>query len=117
MTSLLIKILSVPLGLIIASWIFPNVEYSRLYQPIIVGLILAAVGLAMEYAILRKGTLWISTFADFIVSWVLVFGLSLLFDTAYVSVWGAFWAAVLLTVVEYFLHLLLIKNGLAKKHA
>ncbi|MCM3634328.1 DUF2512 family protein [Paenibacillus camelliae] len=117
MTSLIIKLFSVPIGIIIASWIFPNVEYTRLYQPIIVGLISAGVGLIMEFIILRRKTLWLSTFSDLIVSWVIVFGISLMFNTAYVSIWGAFWTAVLLTVMEYFLHRFLIEKGLTKKHA
>jgi len=117
MTSLVIKIFSVPLGVIIASWLFPNVEFTRLYQPIIVGLVAAGLGLIMEYWVLRKGTLWLSTFSDLIAGWVIVYGVSLLFTTAYVSVWGAFWTAVLLTVIEYFLHRFLIVKGLTKKHA
>lgn len=118
MTSLLFKLITFPLGVLLASWLFPNVDYAAFYQPLLVGIIAAAVGVALEYVILRRGTLWISTFSDLIVGWVLIYMVSsLLFKGAYVTIWGALATSAIIAVVDYFIHYYLLKKGLAKKHA
>jgi hypothetical protein len=64
MTSFWIKAITVPVALAIVAWLLPDVRYDAYYMPILVGVILAVVGMLMEYALLREGTLWLSTFAD-----------------------------------------------------
>ncbi|MBU5442374.1 hypothetical protein KQI79_10105 [Paenibacillus sp. MSJ-34] len=104
-----------PLGVIIASWLFTNVQYSAYYQPIIVGLILAGVGIVMEYMFLKKGTLWISTLMDFIASAIIVYFASNLFAGASVSFFGAILTGILLAAIEYFVHHWLIRSGKTQK--
>lgn len=115
MSSLLMKIIMCPVAVIIASFLFPNVDYLNIWQPIIVGLILAVAGVLMEYMILKRGTLWISTFADAVVSLVIVYFVSNWFPGAEVTFFGALLTAVLLGIIEYFTHLWLIQSGRAKK--
>ena len=115
MTSLLLKLITVPLAVVVSSWIFPNVDYGAVYQPIVVGLLLAVIGLLMEYMLLQEGTVWISTLADFVTSVVIVYFVSNLFDNGYVTLMGAVWTSLLLSVIEYFLHRYLVESGKTKK--
>lgn len=115
MTSFLLKIFVCPLGVILAAWLFPNVDYGAYYQAIVVGLIIAVVGLLMEYLILMKGTLWISTIMDFAAATLIVYFVSNLFTGAAVTFWGAILTGAIIAVAEHFTHLWLIQNGKTKK--
>lgn len=115
MTSLLMKIIICPLSLIVAAWIFPNVQFGAFYQAVIVGLILAAAGVLMEYMFLREGTLWISTLMDFAASTLILFFVANLFAGTTITFFGAVLTSLLLAVVEYFTHLWLIKSGRTQK--
>lgn len=115
MTSLLMKIIACPLVLFVASWLFPNVEFGAFYQIVVVGLILAVVGVLMEYLLLREGTLWISTILDFVVSTLILYLIANMFAGAAVTFFGAVLTSILLGVVEYFAHLFLIKSGKTQK--
>ena len=116
MTSLLLKLITVPLAVVVSSWIFPDVDFGAVYQPIIVGLLLAVVGLLMEYMLLREGTVWISTLVDFVTTVVIVYFVSNLFDDGYVTWMGAVWTSLLISVIEYFLHRYLVESGKTKKY-
>jgi uncharacterized membrane protein YvlD (DUF360 family) len=115
MTSFLLKIIVCPLGVILAAYALPNVEYGAYYQPILVGVALAVVGVIMEYVLLHRGTLWVSTLMDFAVTAIVVYYASNSMDGAAVTFMGAVWTSVLLTIVEYFLHLWLIRSGRTRK--
>lgn len=115
MASFLLKILMCPIGVIVASWIFPNVQFESYVQPIIIGLILAVVGIIMEYMLLRKGTLWISTLLDFAATLIIVYAISNLFVGAEVTLLGAILTSVVITFLEYFNHLWLIRSGKTQK--
>jgi hypothetical protein len=115
MNSLLIKIFVCPITVIISAWLFPNVQYAAYSQAIIVGLVLAAAGVMMEYMFLKKGTLWISTWIDFAASVLIVYFVSNLFTGAAVTFFGAVLTGALLAVTEHFTHLWLIRNGKTKK--
>jgi uncharacterized membrane protein YvlD (DUF360 family) len=115
MTSFLLKIIVCPLGVILAAYALSGVQYAAYYQPILVGIALAVVGVIMEYVLLHRGTLWVSTLLDFIVTAIVVYYASNSMAGAYVTFMGAVWTSVLLTVVEYFLHLWLIRSGRTRK--
>ncbi|MGY4689122.1 DUF2512 family protein [Salibacterium sp. K-3] len=115
MTGLIIKIFVCPITVVISSFIFPNVNYENLWQPIIVGLILAVSAHVMEVFILKEGTFWLSTIADFIAASAIVYIVSLFFDTAAVSFFGALLTGLLLTITEIAQHNWLIKNGKTEK--
>ena len=115
MSSLLLKIFICPIGIILSAWLIPGIEYSGYYQPVTVGLILAIVGVLMEYILLKKGTLWFSTLMDFAATVIIVYFISNWFTTAYVTFLGAVLVGALLAVIEYFVHLWLIKTGRTQK--
>jgi uncharacterized membrane protein YvlD (DUF360 family) len=115
MVSFLLKIIVCPLGVILAAYALPNVEYGAYYQPILVGVTLAVVGVIMEFVLLHRGTLWVSTLLDFAVTAIVVYYASNSMDGAVVTFMGAIWTSLLLTIVEYFLHLWLIRSGRTKK--
>jgi len=113
MTGLIIKLIVAPAGIILASLLFPNVDFAGVHQPIILGIIAALVGYAMEVLILREDTMTLSTFADFIVSAALVYFGSKFFTGAYVTLFGALLTAGILAVTELIQHYWLLKSGKA----
>ncbi|WLD94646.1 DUF2512 family protein [Alkalihalobacillus sp. AL-G] len=115
MTSLLMKIIACPVAVIIAMFLFPGVDYESMWQPIIVGLILAVAGVFMEYLILRQGTFWFSIIADFVASVVIVYFVSNLLWVPSVTLLGAVLTGVLLAGMEYFTHRFLLSSGKAQK--
>lgn len=115
MTSFWIKAITVPVALAIVAWLLPDVRYDAYYMPILVGVILAVVGMLMEYALLREGTLWLSTFADVVAAALLIFFVSNLFAGAEVSFFGAVLASLLIGVLEFYTHRWLIRTGRAEK--
>ncbi|UOE96098.1 MULTISPECIES: DUF2512 family protein [Bacillaceae] len=116
MLGLVVKLFVFPTFVILSSFIFPQVYYANLFQPIVVGLLLAVSAHIIELFILKKGTLWISTVADFVAITILTFFLSLiLFPTSYVMLSGAMLTALVLSITEVLQHLWLIQSGRAIK--
>ncbi|RBW69648.1 DUF2512 family protein [Bacillus taeanensis] len=111
MTGLLIKLVVCPITVIFASYLFPTMSYDTIYQPIIVGLVLAFASHMMELFLLKPGTFWISTFADFIAATIIVYVISMFFEGAYVPFVAALFTGFLLAVTEYFQHQWLLKYG------
>jgi hypothetical protein len=115
LTSLILKIFACPIAVIVAMYLFPGVDYGSLWQAIVVGIVLALVGVAMEYFLLRRGTLWLSVAADFAVSVLIVYFLSnFLVDTS-VTFLGAILIGLLLGIIEYITHRYLISSGKTQK--
>ncbi|HBY05004.1 MAG TPA: hypothetical protein DEH07_10940 [Desulfotomaculum sp.] len=73
MSGFLVKIIVYPLIVYISGLVFRQVSFTALYQPVIIGLILAAVAHTMEIYILRPGTLWISTAIDFVTATLIIY--------------------------------------------
>ncbi|GAB3805138.1 DUF2512 family protein [Virgibacillus kimchii] len=111
MNGLVVKLLVTPIGIIIASWIFPNVNFAGWYQPIIIGVLLAFVGYAMELAILNENTKWLTVFIDWGVSAIFIYFSAFLFVNTFVSFWGAVLTGALLAVTEIFQHNWLLNSG------
>src|SRR5690606_23030311 len=116
MTSLLFKLITFPLGTLLAAWLFANVNFEHYYEPILIGLMAAVVGVLVEYVILRKGTLWLSTFSDVIINWVFLYVVANMFEGAYVTVWGALLTSLLIGVVDYFIISYFIKQDVVTKY-
>jgi hypothetical protein len=114
MLGLIIKLVICPFTVWFASIIFPNVNYTALYQPIIVGLILAVSAHMMEILLLKRGTFWVSTVADFMAATLIVYFVSL-FQVATVTLFGAILTAILITITEIIQHRWLIQSGRTKK--
>lgn len=115
MLGLIVKLFVCPITVTIATFIFPNVNYANLWQPIVVGLVLAVSAHMMELFILQKGTFWFSTALDFLAATLIVYVVSLFFDTAAVTFFGALLTAVLLSITELVQHNWLIKSERTQK--
>ncbi|MDN4074504.1 DUF2512 family protein [Fictibacillus terranigra] len=110
MTSLILKLIAVPIVLLISAFFFPGVHFESFWQIIVVGITLAVLGVALEYFILRRGALWISVLADFAVSWIIVYYASNFQWYASVTWYGALLTSLLLGIVEYFTHRYLLAS-------
>ncbi|MFZ5986053.1 MAG: DUF2512 family protein [Bacillota bacterium] len=117
MTGLLMKLVICPVTLLISDVLFNGVNYYNIYQPIIVGIVLAVAAHMMELLLLRKGTLRMSNIADFIAAFAIVYLSQFLLPFAAVTFTGALFTAALLTITEHFQHLYLIKSGKTRKTA
>ncbi|MDR6225829.1 DUF2512 family protein [Desmospora profundinema] len=115
MAGFIVKLIVCPLTVIAASFLFPNVQYSAFYQPVIIGLILAAAAHMMEIFLLREETTIISTVLDFFAAALIVYVASMFFVGARVTFFGALLTALLLTITEIIQHRWLIQSGRTRK--
>ncbi len=114
MMGFIVKLFVCPLTVFFSDLIFPNVDYTAFYQPIIVGLILAVSAHMMEVLLLKRGTFWTSTILDFMAATLIVYFVSL-FQVATVTFFGAVLTAILLTMTEIVQHRWLINTGKTQK--
>ncbi|WP_166246191.1 DUF2512 family protein [Paenibacillus turpanensis] len=110
MANMIWKAVACPVLIALSALLLPNVGYGAWYQPILVGLCAAAAGRLMELLILRPGTLWLSTAADFAVSFLIVYTLSNAFIGAAVTVTGALLTALMLTATEPVIHYFILET-------
>lgn len=111
MTGYIVKLIVCPIMVIIAGMVFPNVNFANLFQPIMLGILLATVGYLMELMILNRKTIGLSTVADLAASTLFLYFFAMFFRGAVVTFFGAFLTAVLLGVTEYVQHRWLVKSG------
>jgi uncharacterized membrane protein HdeD (DUF308 family) len=114
MLGLLVKLIVCPLTVMVAWFLFENVNYNAFYQPVIVGLLLAIAGHLMEVFLLKNGTFWITTSVDFIAATLIVYYVSL-YQAATVTFFGAILTAALLVLTEIVQHRWLIRTGRTQK--
>ncbi|MFD1706905.1 DUF2512 family protein [Siminovitchia sediminis] len=117
MLNLLMKLIICPIIVAFAGSMLTNVNFSNAWQPIIIGFTLAVAGHLLEWALLSESTYLLSAAADFVFSFFIVYALSYFFFTAEVTLMGAAITALLLTLVELFVHTWLIRSGRARKEA
>lgn len=117
MAGFIVKLFICPIAVLIAAYILPNVYYPQLYQPIVIGVVLAILAHTMELFILKRETFWTSTILDFIAATAIVYFVSNLFAGAVVTFFGAILTAILLMITELVQHFWLITSGRTKKHA
>lgn len=110
MDGLIVKLIISPLVVVLADALFPEVNFASLYQSVGVGFALAVVGYLLERAMLHPGTLWMTTGADFIIGFVVVYGSLFFLPTAQISAIGAGFVAIFFGVAEYLQHRWLIKS-------
>lgn len=115
MLNLIIKLIVFPIVVLIAAYLFPNVAFAHASQPIVIGFTAALASHLMEWALLQKGTFWISNAADFIAGFLIVYFLAYFYTGAEVTMIGALLTSLLLTAVEYFQHLWLLRTGRARR--
>lgn len=117
MVGFIIKLFVCPTVVYLSDFMFRDVYYPALYQPILVGLVLAVAAHIMELFILRRGTFWISNIMDFFAATAIVYFSAFFFTGARITYIGAMLTAFFLAVTEYFQHLWLIRTGKAEKTA
>ncbi|WLD91712.1 DUF2512 family protein [Alkalihalobacillus sp. AL-G] len=115
MTGLLIKLVVCPVTVLLAFFIFPNVDYTNLWQPIIVGLVLAIGAHLMEVFLLNEQTFRMSNVLDFFAAAIIVYFVSVMLPNAEVTIMGALLTATLLTLTEIPQHTYLIKTDKTRK--
>ncbi|RWR13607.1 DUF2512 family protein [Siminovitchia fortis] len=115
MLNLIMKLIICPIVVAIAGSMLTNVNFSHVYQPIVIGATLAVAGHLLEWALLSRNTFWFSTITDFVFSTLIIYILGYFFFTAQVTFFGAVVTALLLTLVEFFVHMWLIRSGRARK--
>ncbi len=95
--------------------LFRGVSYVNVYQAIGVGLVLAVLAYLMELMILKESSFWLSTIADFMAAFAVVYISQFFLRNVIITFTGALFAAVLLSITEYFQHTYLISTGKTKK--
>jgi hypothetical protein len=110
LSTFLIKLIVCPSIVLLSNYLFRSVYYPNLYQPILVGVILAVLGHGMEHLILRRGTFWTSNIMDFGAAFAVLYFGQLLLPGSVVNGFGALLVAFLLNITEYFQHKWLIKH-------
>lgn len=114
MTGFLVKLIASPIALIIADMLFYQINYPSIYYPIFIGILIAIIGYALETAILKRGTLWISTAVDFVVATLTVYVVSKLLPGTTITFFGAVLASLILGLAEHVQHIWLINSGRVK---
>ncbi|WP_164984872.1 DUF2512 family protein [Ammoniphilus sp. CFH 90114] len=117
MTGLWMKLIICPLVIFLVDWMTGEVYYPMFFQALLVGLVLAAAGHAMEVMWLKRGRLWVMTILDFFASAAIVFFSQFVLPGAFVTIIGALIAASFLAITEYFTHRWLIQRGMTEKAA
>lgn len=115
MTDLITKIIICPLTLIISDYLFRDVYYPYNYQPIFIGVIIAVAGYLIDLILLKPGTAIISTLADFLADFILVYFSQFILPSTVVTLMSAVLIATILAVIEYFEHVYLVRNYKMKK--
>ncbi|MGG1573391.1 DUF2512 family protein [Fictibacillus sp. NRS-1165] len=104
MQSLLLKIISIPLILLLCTFWFESVTFNKPLPFLIITIILAPIAVLMEYVFLPRLSFWSVIAADFIVSYIVVYTISSIMSGAYVTLWGTFLISLAFTLVELLIH-------------
>jgi len=113
-TGLTIKLAVCPAVVYLSDVIFRQVNYAALWQPILVGLLIAVAAHAIEVIKLMPGTLWLSSGFDFMAATVIVYLSALALPGAFLTFPGVLLTALFLTLTEIPQHYWLIKSGMAE---
>ena len=111
MTAFRIKLFTSPLLLMAADYLTISIVYSALWQPAITGVSFAFASYLVEQVSLRRNTLWLSTFVDFLLAAVVVYASQHFLSETRISLIGAMFAAAMLSAFEYIVHVYLIRIG------
>lgn len=117
-TNLILKLVLSPIIVIICDLLSPfQINYNAVYEAIIIGLFVGIINYALEWLMLAKGTLWVTTILDFIITLCVVFFGTMLFADAFMTSFGALTITILITILEFFLHSWLLKSHWHTKFA
>ncbi|WP_085521780.1 hypothetical protein [Tuberibacillus sp. Marseille-P3662] len=116
MTNVLLKLVLTPVIVIFADLFLGNdVIFGSVYEALIVGWAVACANIGLEYLLFRPGLFWVATISDFLLAMCILFFGANMYGDAYIGTFGALLTAFTITIMEYVLHLrLLRKNGATK---
>ncbi|GGH88404.1 uncharacterized membrane protein YvlD (DUF360 family) [Pullulanibacillus pueri] len=112
MINLLIKLLLSSVIIIACDAISPySIQFGAMYEAIILGVFIGLINYAIEWLLFARGTFWITTILDFVITLCVLFFGVMIFDDAYIGTSGAVVTAILITIVEFILHSWLLKKN------
>ncbi|MDM5198409.1 DUF2512 family protein [Fictibacillus enclensis] len=117
MQSLLLKIISIPLILLLCTFWFEGVSFNKPLPFLIITIILAPLAVLMEYIFLPRLSFWLTFIADFVLSYLLVYVISSFMAGAYVSLWGAFLIALAYSLVELLIHKQIVSDHMRHSYS
>lgn len=92
-----------------------NVYFASAYHTAMIAATLALAGHLLEWAMLSKKTFWLTLVMDFIFSTAIIYVLSYFFFASVVTFGGAAVIALVLTAIEFFVHVWLLQSGRAHR--
>lgn len=102
MLSFIIRLFVTPLLLYLVTKVSQEVEYSSLYQPILIGVILAVIGQLMEIKLYETRLLWACLTIDFTAAFGIIYLSQFLFNHALITPKAALMTSVIFFLSEYF---------------
>lgn len=102
MLSFIVKLLITPLLIFLVTKVSQEIEYPLLYQPILIGLILAVIGELMEIKLFQTRLLWTCLAIDFIAAVGIIYFSQFFFNNALITPQAALKAAIIFFLSEYF---------------
>lgn len=106
MRGLFLKLIVTPIGLLALSGIFPSqIHYPHTALLVLLGLVIAFVGHGMEVLLLRRHTIWLSTFLDFAAVALIMYFSQFLMQGAYITVFGILATGLVIASIEHFQHI------------
>ncbi|QGT99578.1 hypothetical protein SYNTR_0985 [Candidatus Syntrophocurvum alkaliphilum] len=112
MHGLYIKIIVCPLVVYLAHLLIPQVVYLQIWQPLVVGLILAFLGHVMELLLLNEATVIYTALIDFVAASLIIYISGIFFVGAIITIMGAIITGAILAATELAQHIYLVKGTL-----
>lgn len=110
MTSFIIKLIVCPAVVYLAGILLEQVQFTSLYQPLLIGTLVAIAGTVMEFPSLKAGTVWTSAALDFIAATFVVYLVPLFLAGATVTFTGALITGLALAITEVPQHHFLVRS-------
>jgi len=111
--NLLMKLIAAPLVVWLSSYMFPGLFYTSVWQPLIVGLVIAIAGRIIETVTLVRGTAWLNVLLDIAVATGIIYFSAYFFTGASIEFLAAFFTAAVIGVAEYAIHWYELKGKIA----
>ncbi|MBC2581127.1 hypothetical protein [Clostridium sp. DJ247] len=115
MIGFIFKIIVYPIILLISDYLFKDIYYSYTYETFFVGVLLAITIYLVELVLFRPGTLLITTAADFLSIFTVIYLSQFMFPGVTVNLIGCSIASTLLATIQFLQHIFLIYNYKTKK--
>lgn len=102
MISFIIKLIVTPLLILLATRVSTEIEYPLLYQPILIGLILAGIGQIMELKLFETRLVSLCLLIDFTAAVGIIYISQFLFNNSLITPKATLMTSVIFLLSEYF---------------